>query len=142
MLLLPAARDKLGLLLTLYCQAGTSQPHSSPGNSLLPQQGMGFSRQGFFLPLYAAAKQQMRVFFCLRLGRARFSLQNALRQGMESQTCISFENSCFKMDLRTAKMPCGQQSTVHGYWVALDAEDSWHVEEPAWFSQQSLQSPP
>lgn len=48
MLLLPAARDKLGLLLTLYCQAGTSQPHSSPGNSLLPQQGMGFSRQGFF----------------------------------------------------------------------------------------------
>lgn len=57
MLLLPAARDKLGLLLTLYCQAGTSQPHGSPGNSLLPQQGMGFSRQGFFLPLYAAAKQ-------------------------------------------------------------------------------------
>lgn len=61
---------------------------------------------------------------------------------MESQTCISFENSCFKMDLRTAKMPCGQQSTVHVYWVALDAEDSRHVEEPAWFSQQSLQSPP
>lgn len=53
----------------------------------------------------AAAKQEMRLFFHLRLGRDIFSLQNTVRQGMGSQRWSrDFETTLLKLDLKVTKM--------------------------------------